>query len=169
MKNMYHIFTAATIAAVLFSCGGNTTVTDNVDSAKNHTESQDHPAMAMDTAIITEGQSVLFESGLKDGETVKSALVVHFGVKGMKVMPLDSGVKANAGHFHLIIDTLGFIPAGTMVPMGSPKVTHYGKGQTESKPLDLKPGKHTLTLQFADGMHTSYGVRMSKTIEVVVK
>jgi len=45
---------------------------------------------------------------------------------------------------------------------------HFGKGQTETD-LTLVPGKYTLTLQFANGAHQSYGEPMSKKIEVTVK
>ncbi len=45
---------------------------------------------------------------------------------------------------------------------------HFGKGQKETT-ITLSPGKHTLTLQFADGAHISYGKEMSKKISVNVK
>ncbi len=44
---------------------------------------------------------------------------------------------------------------------------HFGKGQTNTD-LELNPGMHTLTLQFADGLHQSYGEKMSATIEIEV-
>ncbi|MBL7811601.1 MAG: DUF4399 domain-containing protein [Bacteroidetes bacterium] len=131
----------------------------------SHTEN--HP-VTKDTTTIENGQEVFFD-GLKEGDVVKSPLTVKFGVKGMKVMPADSGLLAGTGHHHLLMDTLGFVPAGKPVPMGIASILHFGKGQTESKPLTLKPGKHRLTLQFANGHHISYGVRMSKTIEIEVK
>jgi hypothetical protein len=40
--------------------------------------------------------------------------------------------------------------------------------QTETD-VTLTPGKHTLTLQFADFAHKSYGEKWSQTIEVEVK
>ena len=69
------------------------------------------------------------------------------------------------GHHHLIIDGKS-IPAGQIVPMNATH-KHFGKGQTETT-LTLTPGKHTLTMQFADSMHMSYGADMSATIEVEV-
>ena len=45
---------------------------------------------------------------------------------------------------------------------------HYGKGQTQTQ-LELSSGAHTLTLQFADGVHQSYGEQMSATISIVVE
>ena len=44
---------------------------------------------------------------------------------------------------------------------------HFGGGQTEAD-VELTPGEHTLTLQFANGMHQSYGADWSKTITVTV-
>ena len=40
-----------------------------------------------------------------------------------------------------------------------------GKSETE---VELAPGKHTLTLQFANGAHQSYGADMSETITIEV-
>jgi hypothetical protein len=45
---------------------------------------------------------------------------------------------------------------------------HFGKGQTVDT-LKLSPGTHTLTLQFADGTHMSYGKDWSSTITITVK
>jgi hypothetical protein len=45
---------------------------------------------------------------------------------------------------------------------------HFGRGQTE-KELSLPAGKHKLTLQFADGLHRSYGSKLASTITVTVK
>ncbi len=45
---------------------------------------------------------------------------------------------------------------------------HYGKAQTSTE-LKLTPGKHTLALEFADGLHRSYGSQMAATVSVTVK
>jgi hypothetical protein len=44
---------------------------------------------------------------------------------------------------------------------------HLGKGQTEAD-LELPPGEYKLTLQFADGLHRSYGKERSATIRIKV-
>ena len=59
------------------------------------------------------------------------------------------------------------VPKGEVSPAND-KSLHFGKGQTETD-LTLPPGDHTLTLQFGDGAHQSYGPDMSKTITVHVK
>ena len=45
---------------------------------------------------------------------------------------------------------------------------HYGKGQSEGE-LVLEPGKHTITLQFANALHESYGKEFAKKITVNVQ
>ena len=42
---------------------------------------------------------------------------------------------------------------------------HFGKGQTEAA-LALTPGEHVLSLQFADGIHRSYGSALSASIKI---
>ena len=102
----------------------------------------------------------------KDGETVTSPVHIKFGIKGMKVRP--AGEDANdktSGHHHLIIDG-ETVPEHQVVSSDATHL-HYGKGQTETV-VKLLPGKHKLTLQFADGAHRSYGPEMSSTIEITV-
>jgi hypothetical protein len=101
----------------------------------------------------------------KDGATVTSPVHVKFAVDGMKVEPAGT-MTEGTGHHHLIIDGAP-VPKGTVVPADDTHI-HYGKGQTEAD-VKLPPGDHTLTMQFADGAHRSYGPDMSSTIKVHVK
>jgi len=101
----------------------------------------------------------------KDGATVGQDVHVVMGVDGMQVQPAGKAVEG-AGHHHLIVDG-GPVPAGQVVPKDATH-HHFGKGQTETT-LHLAPGDHTLTLQFANGLHQSYGPAMSRTITVHVK
>jgi hypothetical protein len=39
----------------------------------------------------------------------------------------------------------------------------FGNAQSETE-LTLKPGKHRISLQFADGVHRSYGNKLNTTI-----
>ena len=100
-----------------------------------------------------------------DGAKVKGPFTVRFAVEGMSVHPAGE-LQPNTGHHHLIIDG-GPIPAGTVVPMDD-KHLHFGKGQTDTR-IELPPGEHRLTMQFADGNHVSYGEAMSATIRVVAE
>ncbi len=101
----------------------------------------------------------------KDGATVQSPVQVKFGVEGMTVKPAGD-MAAGTGHHHLIVDGKP-VPKGEVVPTDDTHI-HFGKGQTETE-LKLAPGAHTLTLQFADGSHRSYGPDMSNTIKITVK
>ncbi|HVS95971.1 MAG TPA: DUF4399 domain-containing protein [Puia sp.] len=114
---------------------------------------------------IPEGAKVYFKN-LKDGETVKSPVKVEMGVEGMKLDTAGS-MAPGTGHHHLLIDAGDSIAAGTVVPKDSTHL-HFGKGQSTTE-VKLTPGKHVLTLQFADGLHRSFGAKMAKTITINVK
>ena len=102
---------------------------------------------------------------LKDGAQVATSVKLAFAVKGKTVRPAgEAPEETTSGHHHVIIDGAA-MPAGTIIPMDDTH-KHYGKGQTEAK-IELAPGPHTLTLQFADGAHRSYGPAWSQTIKVV--
>ncbi len=145
------------------------------DHAHMTEEHKDHTALAQpkDTTAILPGQKVFFVN-LKDGQEIKLPYVVKFGVEGMEVVPA-MGVEPNKGHHHLVVDGL-CVPSNTMVPMQKEAegCYHFGKGQVKDT-LNIKkypmltPGKHTLTLQFANGLHMSYGPAMSSTVNIVVK
>ena len=102
----------------------------------------------------------------KAGATVKSPVLVRFGLKGMGVAP--AGVKFdNTGHHHLLIDTEA--PSDLSAPLpATDKIVHFGKGQTETT-LHLAPGKHTLQLLLGDQNHVPHNPPvMSKKITINV-
>ncbi len=100
-----------------------------------------------------------------NGATVSSPFKLRFGVKGMVVAPAGD-IVPNSGHHHLVINGEA-VPAGQSVPF-TERSLHFGKGQTETE-ITLPPGSYTLTAQFANGAHQSYGMPMSQTIRVTVK
>ena len=114
---------------------------------------------------VPAGAKVYFKN-LKDGETVKSPVKVEMGVEGM-TLDTAGAIVPGTGHHHLLIDAGDSIPAGTVVPKDSTHL-HFGKAQSSAE-VKLAPGKHVLTLQFADGIHRSYGGKMAATINVNVK
>ncbi|MBI5856646.1 MAG: DUF4399 domain-containing protein [Sphingobacteriales bacterium] len=115
--------------------------------------------------VIPDGAKVFFRN-LKNGASVSSPFKVEMGTEVMKV-DTAGPVVAGSGHHHLIIDGADSLMAGEMVSKDSTHL-HFGKGQTETE-LTLAPGKHKLTMQFADGLHRSYGGKLSATITVNVK
>ncbi|TCF98990.1 rod shape-determining protein RodA [Paraburkholderia strydomiana] len=100
-----------------------------------------------------------------DGASVTNPVHVVFRVEGMKIAPAGT-MTDGTGHHHLLVDGKP-LPKGEVIPAND-KSLHFGKGQTETD-LTLPPGDHTLTLQFGDGAHRSYGPDLSKTITVHVK
>lgn len=127
---------------------------------------EDKPMGAIMEMKIPPHAKVFFVN-LKNGATVPAGkpFKVKFGVKGMKIHPAGE-LKEGTGHHHLTIDVPA-VEQGMPVPADD-KHIHYGKGQTESE-ITLTPGKHQLTLQFANGAHISYGQALSATIEVTAK
>lgn len=100
-----------------------------------------------------------------DGSVTGQDVSLRMGAEGVKVEAAGEAVES-AGHHHIIIDG-GPIAAGQVIPKDASHL-HFGKGQTETT-LRLTPGKHTLTLQFANGHHQSYGKALSQTIHITVK
>ena len=110
----------------------------------------------------------VFFKNLKDGQIVPSKFKVEMGLEGKNLKPVGQEVEnKQAGHHHIIING-GAIREGDFIPANDTHI-HFGKAQAETE-LDLKkPGTYTLTLQLADGMHRSYGEKLSQTIKVTVK
>ena len=128
-----------------------------------HADHAEHAKAETSDKGIPEGAKVMFIAPA-DGATVKGPVQVKMGVEGMTVKPAGT-IEAKTGHHHIIVDDKS-IAQGTVVPADETHI-HFGKGQTETE-LKLAPGKHTLTLQFADGAHQSYGPQLSTTITITV-
>ncbi len=82
----------------------------------------------------------------------------------MEIKPAGEVVKGT-GHHHILINK-DFMPPGRVIPTDNAH-RHFGKGQTEAV-LDLPVGDYKLTLQFADGLHRSYGETLSATVHIKV-
>ena len=106
----------------------------------------------------------VFFSEPKDGAEINGPVKVIMVVEGMKIQPAGEVVEGT-GHHHILINK-DFIPAGQVIPTDDAD-RHFGKGQTEAV-LELPPGSYKLTLQFADGLHRSYGKELSTTINIKV-
>lgn len=115
-------------------------------------------------SVLAAAQSVSFAEPA-NGATVSSPFKVRFAVSGMAVMPAGD-MAANTGHHHLLINAAP-VKAGEVVPTDETHI-HFGKGQTETE-VKLPPGTYTLSMQFANGAHQSYGPSMSASIKVTVK
>ena len=159
----------STLAALMFLAACNSANDSGTGSDTSMAMDHDSMSMTSDTMPPMEdvpvGAKVYFKN-VKDGETVTSPLKVEFGVDGIA---LDSAgkLRSASGHHHLLIDAGDSIPAGMVIPKDSTHL-HFGNAQTSTE-IKLLPGKHTLTLQYADGLHRSYGEKLSSTIAVTVK
>lgn len=110
--------------------------------------------------------SVYF-SNVNDGDTVPRKFTYKFEVTGYELSPAADGLKEGTGHHHLVIDgPKAFVDKGEPIPFDATH-KHFGKAQTEGE-LELEPGKHKITLQFANANHESYGKEFSQTITVNV-
>ena len=107
----------------------------------------------------------VFFKNLNNGDTVQSPVVVEMGVRGMKIKPAGQ-LEPGTGHHHIMIDG-DFMDYGEKIPMDKTHL-HYGKGDSIAT-ISLPRGEHALTLQFANGVHMSYGEQFSNTINIYVK
>lgn len=100
----------------------------------------------------------------KDGDTVTSTFTAKFSVEGKKLA--KSGDETpGTGHHHLFVNAAD-VPERYTIPRND-QYKHFDRGQSESL-VFLPPGKYTLTLQFGDGAHRSYGETYRKKIEITV-
>lgn len=112
---------------------------------------------------LREATSVEF-SNLRHGQVLRSPFAADFAIRGMGVAP--AGVRLDGtGHHHILVDRA--LPASVTEKLPfDDSHRHFGKGQTGTL-LDLKPGRHTLRLLFADHEHRPFFV-FSREIEVTV-
>lgn len=128
------------------------------------------PPPTLEIPPVPEGAKVSFvepadgakiEGPLTDG---KVKVVVKMGAENITVKPAGAP-EAGTGHHHLLIDT-DLTAKGDVVSQDEQHL-HFGKGQTETE-IALTPGEHSLKLQFADGIHRSYGSQLSAQIKVSI-
>ena len=152
-KPLKYLYAILVTGFIFSSCG----------SGSQNQESSEEESVPVSMIEEEKPMSVFFVN-LEDGAEITSPVNIEMGVEGMELEPAGM-IKEGFGHHHIIIDG-SFIPAGQVVPADETHI-HYGDGRSETE-LELTPGEHTLTLQYADGVHQSYGEKMSKTITVTV-
>jgi hypothetical protein len=109
-------------------------------------------------------QAKVFFSEPQDGAEISGEVKIVMGLEGMEIKPAGEVVEGT-GHHHILINK-DFVPPGQVIPTDDVH-RHFGKGQTEAV-LELPPGEYKLTLQFADGLHRSYGKELSATVHIKV-
>ena len=102
---------------------------------------------------------------LKDGDNVKSPLLVRFGLTEQMGIAPALADWPDTGHFHLIIDSK---PPHPNRPISN-RHLHLHKGQTEAI-VELKQGRHTLQIVMGDYSHIPHDPPvMSEQITVKVE
>lgn len=142
------------VLGLAWACG-----TSNKSEEKKEIQ---EPAAVEET--VSDSSYVFFKSPA-DGSTVASPVFIEMGVSGMEVEPAGQ-VKEGFGHHHILINQASW-PEGQVIP-ASDSTIHFGKGQTDTS-LELPAGEYTISLQFADGVHTSYGESMATSINIIVE
>jgi hypothetical protein len=113
-------------------------------------------------AMLSPQDGELVVGPLRDGTV---AVPIAMALAGAQLAAAGD-MRAGTGHHHVIVDA-GPIAAGQPIPFDARHV-HFGKGQSEAEVL-LAPGRHRLTLQFADGAHRSYGPALASSSEILVE
>jgi hypothetical protein len=125
------------------------------------------PAASTETAAEASGPRVFFVEP-QDGATVKSPVLLRFGLEGFELSPVPVGEvlmsRPGLGHHHVGVDT-DCLPPGTEIPKANPWV-HFGDGKSEIS-MQLPAGTHRLTLQIGDDKHmTIPGLCSTITVNV---
>ena len=163
---MKYLFTAGIVAAALIACNSNDDKTSETKEEGHDAHASTATAVEMPAMPEVPANARVYFANLKDGQTVKSPLKVEMGVDAMHVDTANGILKPASGHHHILVD-IDSIPTGEVIKKDSVHL-HFGNAQTSAE-IKLPPGKHSLTLQFADAMHRSYGSRLTNKITVDVK
>lgn len=163
---MKYVFTAAIVAAAFIACNSNNEKTTETKEEGHDAHASTATAVEMPAMPEVPANARVYFANPKDGQTVTSPLKVEMGVDAMHVDTANGMLKPASGHHHILVD-IDSIPTGEVIKKDSVHL-HFGNAQTSAE-IKLPPGKHSLTLQFADGMHRSYGSRLTNKITVDVK
>ena len=152
--------------AALIACNSNEDKTSETKETGHDAHATTATAAEMPPMPEVPANARVFFANLKDGQTVTSPLKVEMGVDAMSVDTANGILKPASGHHHILVD-MDSIKTGEVIKKDSVHI-HFGNAQTSAE-IKLPPGKHSLTLQFADAMHRSYGSKLTSKVTVEVK
>lgn len=161
----FQTLTLAAVVAMMASCSNAETENNETSTEAPATEEAASTTTQSDDPLAYEDGARVFFMNPTAGAVVSSPVHVDMGAENIEVVPAGE-LAYNTGHHHIIINK-GHISKGEVVPADEQHI-HYGGGQVETD-LELEPGNYTLTLQFANGLHQSYGEALSETIEITVE
>ena len=139
---------------------------DNKDTMNHDMHTTSSTSVEMPAMPEIPADAKVFFANIKDGQEVKSPLKVEMAVMSLSVDTANGKLKPASGHHHILVD-IDSITTGEVIKKDSVHI-HFGNAQTSAE-LNLPAGKHTLTLQFADALHRSYGSRLTHKVTVDVK
>ena len=159
------------IALISFFClmacnSGSENKTAETKDSTGHDMHQAAPGVQMPPMAEVPAAARVFFRNLTDGQIVKSPIKIEMGVDAMDLDTANGILKPASGHHHILIG-IDSVATETVIPKDSVHL-HYGNAQSNAEVV-LPPGKHTLTLQFADALHRSYGSRLTSKVTVTVK
>ena len=163
---MKYLVTTAIVAASLIACNSNDDKTTETKEAGHDAHAATTTPVEMPAMPEVPANARVYFANLKDGQTVTSPLKVEMGVEAMHVDTANGMLKPASGHHHILVD-IDSIPTGEVIKKDSVHI-HFGMAQTSAE-IKLPPGKHSLTLQFADALHRSYGSKLTNKVTVDVK
>jgi hypothetical protein len=163
---MKYLFTTAIVAAAFIACNSNDDKTTETKEEGHDAHASTATSVEMPAMPEVPANAKVYFANLKDGQQVTSPLKVEMMVDAMHVDTANGILKAASGHHHILVD-IDSIPTGEVIKKDSVHL-HFGNAQTSAE-IKLPPGKHSLTLQFADAMHRSYGSRLTSKVTVDVK
>ena len=163
---MKYLFTAAIVTAALIACNSDDDKTTETKEAGHDAHASTATAVEMPAMPEVPANARVYFANLKDGQTVTSPVKVEMAVDAMHVDTANGMLKPASGHHHILVD-MDSIKTGEVIKKDSVHI-HFGNAQTSAE-ITLSPGKHSLTLQFADALHRSYGSKLTSKITVDVK
>ncbi|HET6769926.1 MAG TPA: DUF4399 domain-containing protein [Chitinophagaceae bacterium] len=163
---MKSFFAIAIVASSLIACNNSEDKTTETKETGHDAHTAAASSAEMPAMPEVPATARVFFANLEDGQTVTSPLKVEMGIEAMSVDTANGILKPASGHHHILVD-MDSIKTGEVIKKDSVHI-HFGNAQTSAE-IILPPGKHSLTLQFADAMHRSYGSRLTSKITVDVK
>jgi hypothetical protein len=161
-KILFPLVVIFTVAA----CNNSSDKTADNKDTMNHDMHTTSTSVEMPAMPEIPADAKVFFANLKDGQEVKSPLKVEMAVLSLSVDTANGKLKPASGHHHILVD-IDSIATGEVVKKDSVHI-HFGNAQTSAE-ITLPAGKHSLTLQFADALHRSYGGRLTHKVTVDVK
>jgi len=159
-------FITAIAAALLIACNNDADKTTETKETGHDAHATTSTAVEMPPMPEVPTNARVFFANLKEGQIVTSPLKIDMGVEAMNVDTANGILKPASGHHHILVD-IDSIKTGEVIKKDSVHI-HFGTAQTSGE-IKLPTGRHSLTLQFADALHRSYGTKLTSKITVEVK